>query len=82
MFLAHDDRLAAEFLEKCFADPDSHPEAALCYLKVIEIDSRGNFLYKKEQFLHADSPQPHKCFRQMIRGSQLRGLVWTYTSES
>ena len=62
MFLAHDDKLAPEFLEKCVADPDSHPETALCYLKAIEIDSQGNFLYQKEQFLDADSPQPHKCF--------------------
>ena len=67
MFLAHDDKLAPEFLEKCVAVLDSHPEVALCYPKAIEIDSQGNHLYKKEQFLDADSPQPHKRFRQMIR---------------
>jgi glycosyltransferase involved in cell wall biosynthesis len=67
MFLAHDDKLAPEFLEKCVSVLDSHPEVALCYPKAIEIDSQGNHLYKKEQFLDADSPQPHKRFRQMIR---------------
>ncbi|HYK49436.1 MAG TPA: glycosyltransferase family 2 protein [Terriglobales bacterium] len=67
MFLAHDDKLAPEFLEKCVAVLDSHPEVALCYPKAIEIDSHGNHLYKKEQFLDANSPQPHKRFRQMIR---------------
>jgi glycosyltransferase involved in cell wall biosynthesis len=67
MFLAHDDKLAPEFLEKCVAVLDTHPEVVLCYPKAIEIDSQGNYLYKKEQFLDADSPLPHKRFRQMIR---------------
>lgn len=67
MFLAHDDKLEPTFLEKCVAVLDSHPEVSLCYPKAIEIDSQGKQLYRKEQFLDADSPQPHLRFRQMIR---------------
>ncbi|MBV8051769.1 MAG: glycosyltransferase family 2 protein [Acidobacteriaceae bacterium] len=67
MFLAHDDKLAPTFLEACVAALDAHPDVVLCYPKAIEIDTQGNALYKKEQFLDADSPHPHKRFRQMIR---------------
>jgi glycosyltransferase involved in cell wall biosynthesis len=67
MFLAHDDKLAPEFLEKCVAVLDGRPDVVSCYPKAIEIDSQGNALYKKEQFLDADSPKPHLRFRQMIR---------------
>jgi len=67
MFLAHDDKLAPTFLEQCTAALDAHPDVVLCYPKAIEIDTQGNPLYKKEQFLDADSPRPHKRFRQMIR---------------
>jgi glycosyltransferase involved in cell wall biosynthesis len=66
MYLAHDDKLAPTFLEQCVAVLDTHPDVVLCYPKAIEIDTQGNALYKKEQFLDADSPRPHKRFRQMI----------------
>jgi glycosyltransferase involved in cell wall biosynthesis len=67
MYLAHDDKLAPSFLEQCVAVLDTHPDVVLCYPKAIEIDTQGNALYKKEQFLDADCPRPHKRFRQMIR---------------
>lgn len=67
MFLAHDDKLAPEFLEQCVAVLDAQPEVALCYPKAIEIDTRGNHLYKKEQPLDAGSSKAHLRFRQMIR---------------
>ena len=67
MFLAHDDKLAPEFLERCVAVLDTQPEVVLCYPKAIEIDAQGNPLYKKEQPLDAGSPRPHLRFRQMIR---------------
>ena len=67
MYLAHDDKLAPSFLEQCVAVLDSHPDVVLCYPKALEIDTQGNALYKKEQFLDADSPHAHKRFRQMIR---------------
>lgn len=67
MYLAHDDMLAPSFLEQCVAVLDTHPDVVLCYPKAIEIDTQGNALYKKEQFLDADSPLPHKRFRQLIR---------------
>jgi glycosyltransferase involved in cell wall biosynthesis len=67
MFLAHDDKLALTFLEQCVAVLDAQPDVALCYPKAIEIDAQGRSLYKKEQFLDADSPKPHLRFRQMIR---------------
>jgi len=67
MFLAHDDKLAPEFLEQCIAVLDAQTDVVLCYPKAIEIDTRGNPLYKKEQPLDAGSSRPHLRFRQMIR---------------
>lgn len=67
MFLAHDDKLAPQFLEQCVAVLDTQPDVVSCYPKAIEIDPQGNELYKKEQPLDAGSPKPHLRFRQMIR---------------
>jgi len=67
MFLAHDDKLAPEFLEQCVAVLDAEADVVLCYPKAIEIDTQGNPLYKKEQPLDAGSSRPHLRFRQMIR---------------
>lgn len=67
MWLAHDDGIAPEFLERCVAALDADPNAVLAYPKAIDIDENGNYLTLKEQALNAESTNPRERFRQMIR---------------
>jgi glycosyltransferase involved in cell wall biosynthesis len=67
MWLAHDDKLAPEFLERCVAVLDREPSVVLVYPKAIDIDDQGNHLAYKEQNLNVSSPQAHKRFRELIR---------------
>jgi glycosyltransferase involved in cell wall biosynthesis len=41
---AHDDMLAPEYLERCVAALDAHPDAVLCQTLVHQIGERGGFL--------------------------------------
>jgi glycosyltransferase involved in cell wall biosynthesis len=41
---AHDDMLAPEYLERCVAALDAHPDAVLCQTLVHQIGERGEFL--------------------------------------
>jgi glycosyltransferase involved in cell wall biosynthesis len=67
MWLAHDDKLAPEFLEQCAAALDRNPKAVLSYPKAIDIDEQGNSLVYKEQKLNADNAKPDQRFRELIR---------------
>lgn len=67
MWLAHDDGLAPEFLERCVAALDAQPDAVLAYTKAIDIDAHGNHLTLKEQVLNAETSNPRERFRQMNR---------------
>jgi glycosyltransferase involved in cell wall biosynthesis len=67
MWLAHDDGLTPEFLERCVAALDAEPESVLAYTKAIDIDQNGNQLELKEQVLNAESSNARERFRQMSR---------------
>ncbi len=67
MWLAHDDKLAPEFLEKCVAALDRDPGAVLSYPKAIDIDEQGNPVLFKEQRLTSGTSTPHERFRELIR---------------
>ncbi len=67
MWLAHDDKLAPEFLEHCVAALDRDPNAVLSYPKAIDIDEQGNHLVYKEQNLNADAARPDQRFRELVR---------------
>lgn len=67
MWLAHDDGLTPEFLERCVGALDTEPDAVLAYTKAIDIDEHGNQLELKEQILNAESSRPRERFRQMSR---------------
>jgi len=67
MWLAHDDALAPEFLERCVAALDADPNAVLAYPKAIDIDENGKHLALKEQVLNAESLSPRERFRQLTR---------------
>ncbi len=67
MWLAHDDKLAPEFLEKCVAALDQDPGAVLSYPKAIDIDEHSQPVEYKEQKWTAGTSTPHERFREMIR---------------
>ncbi len=67
MWLAHDDKLMPQFLEKCVAALDANLAAVLSYPKAIDIDDNGNYLVYKDQDLNAGGPRPHERFRELIR---------------
>src|ERR1700719_1822896 len=67
MWLAPDDGLTPELLERCVAALDTEPESVLAYNKAIDIDQNGNQLELKEQVLNAESSNPRERFRQMSR---------------
>ena len=67
MWLAHDDKLAPLFLERCVAALDADPGAVLSYPKAIDIDDKGNCLVYKEQNLNAGVARPNERFRELIR---------------
>jgi glycosyltransferase involved in cell wall biosynthesis len=67
MWLAHDDKLAPEFLGQCVTALDRNPNAVLSYPKAIDIDERGKYLVYKEQNLNAGTARAHERFRELIR---------------
>lgn len=67
LWTAHDDRFAAEYIERCVAFLQKSPSTVVCYSKAIEIDEDGKQLARKEQTLGADAPTPHQRFRELIR---------------
>lgn len=60
---AHDDMLAPEYLERCVAALDAHPNAVLCQTLVGQIGERGELLAIFESGApNADSPRPSARF--------------------
>ena len=67
LWIAHDDRFAPEYLERCHGFLQNNTTTVLCYSKAVEMDEYGTQLTRKEQVLRADAPFPHQRFREMIR---------------
>jgi len=67
MWLAHDDKLAPEFLEKCVAALDCDSSVVLSYPKAIDIDEQSNPVLFKDQRLTSSTATPHERFRELIR---------------
>lgn len=76
---AHDDLLAAEFLEKCVDALDRNPSAILCYSKVEKIDANGAVQARYDPTPDTSSPQAHERFWSLIirpwRCLQVFGLM-------
>src|SRR5271166_3526050 len=67
LWMAHDDYLAPEYVERCLVFLQRNPGTVLCYSKAIEVDEHGTELARKEQVLEADTSPAHKRFRELIR---------------
>lgn len=67
LWMAHDDYLAPEYVDRCIVFLQKNPGTVLCYSKAIEVDEQGTELARKEQVLQADTYPAHKRFRELIR---------------
>jgi glycosyltransferase involved in cell wall biosynthesis len=67
LWVAADDTLDAEYLERCLQILQQHSEIVLCYSKAIVIDENGNCIRREEQKLGVSSEKPHERFRDLIR---------------
>jgi len=67
LWMAHDDYLAPEYIERCLEFIEKSPGSVLCYSKGIEVDEDGRQLGQKEQVLNADGPVAYERFRELIR---------------
>lgn len=66
LWLAHDDLLAPEYVQRCVEQLESDPEAVLCCSNELVIDDSGRVLGPREQIEFCTSEKPHDRFRQMI----------------
>ena len=61
----HDDLLAPEYLERCIEVLEQNPLIALCYTRVIFIDSERKEIRKSSSnLLQLNSPKPHERFKR------------------
>ncbi|MCC6396547.1 MAG: glycosyltransferase family 2 protein [Bacteroidetes bacterium] len=85
-WLAHDDPIQPEYLERCVAVLESRPEVVLCFTDQVDIDEHGNQLPSKyhshiPRDKRAVSPRPSERFRKMVkldyRCEEVFGLIRT-----
>ena len=65
-WLAHDDVIAQDFLEKCVEVLDSDPSVVLCFTNVGVIDENGQQIDKYDINLRTDSVDPSERFRALV----------------
>ncbi|AFZ44049.1 glycosyl transferase family 2 [Halothece sp. PCC 7418] len=64
-WVAHDDLLAPEYLERCIEVLEQNSALVLCYSRTIFIDQEGNEIRKaSSNLLQLTSPKPHQRFEQ------------------
>lgn len=67
LWMAADDMLAPEYVERCLQALKEHPEAVLCYSRATVRDGNGSIIRQEEQPLNTASPLPCERFRELIR---------------
>jgi len=65
-WLAHDDLIAPDFLEKCVKALDADPSVVLSYPKTVIIDAKGEFLNEYHVHLNTDSTSTYTRFRDLV----------------
>ncbi|RMH01894.1 MAG: glycosyltransferase family 2 protein [Chloroflexi bacterium] len=65
-WVAHDDSLAPDFLEKCIAVLDAEPEVVLCYPASMLINRKGEVFGEYADGLHLRDPRPYRRLRQFF----------------
>lgn len=62
-WLAHDDLLMPDLLEKSVAVLEAHPDVVLCFTWVEDITSQGETIRIKKSGLGSNLPRPHQRFK-------------------
>lgn len=65
-WMAHDDRMAPTFLERCVSVLDEEPDVVLAYPRSAQIGEHGERIGPVEFELHGDAREPHERFRHQI----------------
>lgn len=71
-WVAHDDPIRPEYLEKCVEVLDARPEVVVCFTEQVDIDEAGNPLPSRyhshiPRGSRAAAPDPSNRFRRMIK---------------
>jgi glycosyltransferase involved in cell wall biosynthesis len=67
MWVAADDRLAPDYVERCVEVLDRESQVVLCYCRSVDMDEDGTVLRREEPELNTGASQPHERFRELIR---------------
>ena len=73
-WIAHDDLIAPEFLERCVAVLEKDDSVVLCYPKVKMIDENGEFIQDYNVKLNSDSVKAHERYKDLL-------LAWSLCYE-
>jgi hypothetical protein len=63
---AHDDLIAPDFLEKCVAELDRHPDVVLAYSRVAQIDSSGTVTGSYDYPMRVNAPDVLTRFNDLV----------------
>jgi glycosyltransferase involved in cell wall biosynthesis len=66
---AHDDVCAPEYLERCVATLDRHPDVIMCYPKTVLIDEWGEVIEYHRDGFDLRMPRPHARFHRSFHSS-------------
>ena len=67
LWMAADDMLAPDYVERCLEVLKNDPDAVLCYSRATVCDENGNIIRQEDQAVSAASPLPCERFRELIR---------------
>ena len=67
---AHDDILAPEYLERCLAELDQHPDAILAYPKTLIIDENSDVIGPHADNYHLTHSRPSQRLRYHLLSAQ------------
>jgi len=67
MWVAADDKLAPDYVQRCVEVLDRESQVVLCYCRSVDMDEDGRFLRREEPELDTGAPRPHQRFRELIR---------------
>ena len=67
LWMAADDMLAPEYVERCLQALRQNHDAVLCYSQALLCDEDGSLIRQEHQVVAANSPLPCERFRELIR---------------
>ena len=75
-WVAHDDNMASNFLEKCIKVLDQDQSIILCHSKNAIINENGELVGKYDIGTFIDSKKPHERFNQILKKTGIPWLIF------